>query len=190
MRVKATLLGLLGTLLSSGVTHAQVPATCADLQWPTENGIQSQLPLNSPRAGKPTVIDSPASKAQAAQKKERLTCDAKPLQSWTASPQANSFAQRVAAALKAGTPSANVLAQAIYLVEVFPGKAGAKGPNKLSEVWRIEQAQAWCSQQPSTTEPEKLTIHANLPTLGEAVQQFNPPAIALSWQVLGGFPVH
>jgi hypothetical protein len=72
MRVSATLHGLLGMLLSSGVSHAQVSATCADLQWPTGLGIQS--------------------------------------------------AQRVAAALKAGTLSANVLAQAIDVANVLPLK--------------------------------------------------------------------
>lgn len=177
-------------LLSSGVTHAQVSATCADLQWSTENGIHSQLPLNSPGAGKPTTVDALGVKAEAAQKKARLTCNAKPLQTWTVNPQANAFAQRVAAALKAGTPGANVLAQAIYVADVFPLKAGVQGANKPSDVWRTEQAQTWCAQQPSTAAPEKLKIPANLPTLGEAVQQLDPRAIALSWQVLAGLPVN
>ncbi|MBK8072544.1 MAG: hypothetical protein IPK34_11305 [Ramlibacter sp.] len=82
------------------------------------------------------------------------------------------------------------LVQAIYLVGVFPGKTGAKGSNKLSEVGRIEQAQAWCSQQPSTAESEKFKIPANFPTLGEVLQQLNQRAIGFSWQVLGGLTVN
>ncbi len=44
-----------------------------------------------------------------------------------------------------------------------------------------------CAQQPATVVTERLKIPAKLPTLGESVQQLNPRAIALSWQVLGGF---
>jgi hypothetical protein len=173
-------------VLSSAVAHAQVPTTCADLQWPSGKTIQSQLPLNSPGAAKPNTGDALGIKTEAAQKKARLTCVTQPLQTWTVNSQANAFVQRVAIALKAGEASPHVLAQAIYLVEVFPGKAGAQGSNKPSDVWRKEQAQAWCGQQPSTTDPEKLKIPANLPTLGEAVKQLHPRAIDLSWQVLGG----
>jgi hypothetical protein len=187
--IAAMSIGLVCLVLSSAVAHAQAPTTCADQQWPTGKGIQPHLPWNSPGAGKPTVVDLLASKAEAAQKTARLTCDAKPLQSWPASPQSNALSQRVAAALKAGTPGTNVLAQAIYVADVFPLKAGAQGANKPSDVWRTEQAQTWCAQQPSTADPEKLIIPANLPTLGEAVQQLNLRAIALSWQVLGGLPV-
>lgn len=189
-RIAATSYGLVGLVLSSTAAQAQVPTTCADLQWLTGTANQWQLPLNSPGAGKPSAVDALGIKAEAAQKKARLTCDAKPLQAWSASPQSNAFSQRVAAALKADTPGTNVLAQAIYVADVFAGKAGAQGLNKPSDVWRTEQAQAWCAQQPSTADPEKLNIPAKLPTLGEAVQQLNPRAIALSWQVLAGLPVN
>jgi hypothetical protein len=176
-------------LLSSTVAHAHAPTTCADLQWPTESGFQTLQPLNSPTAGKTSTSDAPEVKAEAAQKKARLTCDAKPLHAWNVNPQANAFTQRVSTAMKAGTPSTNVLAQAIYLKEVFPLKSGAQGLNKPSDVWRKEQAQAWCTQQPLTAAPEKLNDPTNLPALGEAVQQLNPRAIALSWQVLAGLPL-
>lgn len=117
--IAAMSIGCMGMVLSNAVVHAQVPTTCADLQWPTGKGIQSQLPLNSPGAGKPTVVDSLASKAEAAQKKAHLTCDAKHMQSWVAS----------------------------------------------------RKRQASCAQQLSVTDPGKLKILTNLPTLGEAVQQ-------------------
>ena len=132
-----------GMMLSSAIAHAQVLTAGADLDWPADKSIRSQLPVNSPGASKPTVVDSPASKTQAAQKKERLTCDAKPVQSCTASPQANSFAQRLAAAVKAGKPDATALAQAIYVAELFPGKAGVQGANTAAAAWRTEQARAW-----------------------------------------------
>ena len=159
--IAATSYGLLGLVLSSAAAHAQFQNTCADLQWPTATTNQSQLPVNTPGLGKPSTVDALGIKAAAAQKKTRLTCDAKPLLTWSVNQQAHGFSQRVAAAIKAGAPETNVLAQAIYLAEVFPGKAGAQGSNTPSAMWRTEQAQAWCAQQPSTAEPEKLKIPAN-----------------------------
>ena len=49
--------------------------------------------------------------------------------------------------MKAGQPDATALAQAIYVAELFPGKAGVQGSNTATATWRTEQAQAWCEQQ-------------------------------------------
>jgi len=170
--------------------QAQAPQTCADLEWPAGPGSKgTQQPLNSPNASKPTTGDPLTIKTEAAQKKARLTCDSKPLAAWAAKPQADPFAQRVAAAVKAGKPNADILAQAIYVVELFPG-TGAQGSNAATATWRTEQAQAWCKQQPANVASEDLKIPTNLPTLGDAVQKLDPRAIALSWQVLAGLPAN
>ncbi len=171
--------------------QGQAPQTCADLEWsagPASNGTQQ--PLNSPNAGKPTTGDPLTIKTEAAQKKARLTCDAKPLAAWAAKPQADPFAQRVAAAVKAGKPNADTLAKAIYIAELSQDKAGAQGFRAPAAAWRTEQAQAWCKQQPANVASEDLKVPANLPTLDEAVQQLDPRAIALSWKVLDGLPAN
>jgi hypothetical protein len=90
--------------------------------------------------GKPSAVDAFGIKSEAGQKKTHLTCDAKPLLTWFVNQQTNGFAQRVAVALKAGTLSANVLAQAIDVANVLPLKDSCSAAVKR---FVLNGAKAW-----------------------------------------------
>lgn len=96
----------------------------------------------------------------------------------------DAFQQAVAKAASQDTTRALRAAKAAYLVDIFPGKSGAQGINSPSATWRRLQAVQWCEKNLNGQDSEIVKIPNNLPTLGDAVRQLDPPAIDLSWQVL------